>query len=244
LAALLVLHEAAEAAPAVFNVHVKSFIDAIWFPLRDAKQHVREAAVRALKACLCLVEKRETRYRVQWYYKLFEQTMRGMKRDHRTGATPSPESIHGSLLALAELLQHTGEFMLARYKEVVEAVFRYKDSKEKNIRRAVIGLLPRVAAFSPERFASGAREVTTSGLRIPAASSHAQAQLGRPTCAQLVSCRPAHEHARAPSPARRIPGARHCAPAYRAAQPARARLGLRGAGRHGGRAGARQLRCG
>lgn len=42
-----------------------------------------------------------------------------------------------------------------RYKEVVENVFRYKDSKEKNIRRAVIHLLPRMAAFSPERFASG-----------------------------------------------------------------------------------------
>ncbi|GIL87381.1 hypothetical protein Vretimale_1690 [Volvox reticuliferus] len=154
LTALLVLHEAAESAPAVFNVHVKSFIDAIWFPLRDPKQQLREAAVRALKACLCLVEKRETRYRVQWYYKLFEQTMRGMKRDHRTGTMPSAESIHGSLLALAELLQHTGEFMLARYKEVVENVFRYRESKEKNIRRAVIHLLPRIAAFSPERFAS------------------------------------------------------------------------------------------
>lgn len=42
-----------------------------------------------------------------------------------------------------------------RYKEVVENVFRYKDSKEKQIRRAVIHLLPRMAAFSPERFASG-----------------------------------------------------------------------------------------
>ena len=41
-----------------------------------------------------------------------------------------------------------------RYKEVVETVLRFKDSKEKLIRRAVIGLLPRLAAFSPERFAS------------------------------------------------------------------------------------------
>ena len=61
-----------------------------------------------------LVEKRETRYRVQWYYKLFEQTMRGLNRDHRTGAMPNADSIHGSLLALGELLQHTGEFLLAR----------------------------------------------------------------------------------------------------------------------------------
>lgn len=41
-----------------------------------------------------------------------------------------------------------------RYKEVVETVLRYRESKEKLIRRAVIVLLPRMAAFSPERFAS------------------------------------------------------------------------------------------
>ena len=41
---------------------------------------------------------------------------------------------------------------VGRYKEVVETVLRFKDSKEKQIRRAVIVLLPRLAAFSPERF--------------------------------------------------------------------------------------------
>jgi hypothetical protein len=37
------------------------------------------------QACLKLVAERETRYRVQWYYKLFEQTMRGLNRycDHK-----------------------------------------------------------------------------------------------------------------------------------------------------------------
>eukprot|EP00798_Chlamydomonas_sp_ICE-L_P022752 gene22752-29919_t len=154
LSAVLLLKELAERAPAVFNVHVKIFIDSIWHPLRDSKPAMREAGVQALMACLVLVEKRETRYRVQWYYKLFEQTMRGLNRDHRTGAMPNADSIHGSLLALAELLQHTGEFLLARYKEVVETVLRFKDSKEKLIRRAVITLLPRIAAFSPERFST------------------------------------------------------------------------------------------
>lgn len=42
-----------------------------------------------------------------------------------------------------------------RYKEVVEAVFRFKDAKEKHVRRAVLALLPRMAAFSPERFKIG-----------------------------------------------------------------------------------------
>lgn len=61
--------------------------------------HVRPALPQA---CLCLVEKRETRYRVQWYYRLFEETQRGLTR------SSSMESVHGSLLALGELMNHTG----------------------------------------------------------------------------------------------------------------------------------------
>ncbi len=43
--------------------------------------------------------------------------------------------------------------MLARYKEVVETVLRFRDSRDKQIRRAVISLIPRLAAFAPRRFA-------------------------------------------------------------------------------------------
>jgi FKBP12-rapamycin complex-associated protein len=51
---------------------------------------------------------------VQWYYRLYEATMRGLSRDNTSGVMPAAESIHGSLLALGELLRHTGEFLLAR----------------------------------------------------------------------------------------------------------------------------------
>lgn len=44
--------------------------------------------------------------------------------------------------------------MLARYREVVETVMRFRNSKERLIRTAVIMLLPRLASFAPERFAS------------------------------------------------------------------------------------------
>jgi hypothetical protein len=37
-------------------------------------------SVSHTQACLKLVAARETRYRVQWYYKLFEQTMKGLNR--------------------------------------------------------------------------------------------------------------------------------------------------------------------
>ena len=50
-----------------------------------------------------LVEQRETRYRVQWYHKLFESTQRGL------AGAQSTEVVHGSMLALGELLRHTGE---------------------------------------------------------------------------------------------------------------------------------------
>lgn len=57
----------AENASTVFNVHVPEFVDAIWVALRDPTLDVRERAVEALRACLCVIEKRETRWRVQWY---------------------------------------------------------------------------------------------------------------------------------------------------------------------------------
>ena len=61
------------------------------------------SAPSGVQACLVLVEKRETRYRVMWYYRLFEETQRGLTRYPN-----SLEHIHGSLLALGELLRHTG----------------------------------------------------------------------------------------------------------------------------------------
>ena len=43
---------------------------------------------------------------------------------------------------------------LPRYREVVEIVLHFRESKEKQIQRAVISLIPRLAAFAPERFAA------------------------------------------------------------------------------------------
>ncbi|CAK9144989.1 unnamed protein product [Ilex paraguariensis] len=65
-AAVLILKEMAENASTVFNVHVPEFVDAIWAALRDPTLAVRVRAVEALRACLRVIEKRETRWRVQW----------------------------------------------------------------------------------------------------------------------------------------------------------------------------------
>ncbi|KAH7427560.1 hypothetical protein KP509_10G049200 [Ceratopteris richardii] len=145
-AAVLILKEMAINAPTMFNVHVPEFVDAVWVALRDPKLHVRERAVEALRACLGVIEKRETRWRVQWYYKMFEATQDGL------GKNASVESIHGSLLAVGELLRNTGEFMMSRYKEVADIVFKYRDHRDRLVRKSITALLPRIAHFLRDRF--------------------------------------------------------------------------------------------
>ncbi|XP_057821315.1 serine/threonine-protein kinase TOR isoform X2 [Cryptomeria japonica] len=166
LAAVLILKEMAENAPTVFNVHVPEFVDAVWVALRDPTLAVRERAVEALRACLCVIEKRETRWRVQWYYRMFEATQDGL------GKNASVHSIHGSLLAVGELLRNTGEFMMSRYKEVADIVFKYREHKDRLVRRSITSLLPRIAHFLRDRF-------VTSYLKI--CMDHILAVLRTPT---------------------------------------------------------------
>ncbi|KAM0864557.1 hypothetical protein ACQ4PT_043843 [Festuca glaucescens] len=138
--------EMAENASTTFNVHVPEFVDAIWVALRDPKQAVRERAVEALRACLHVIEKRETRWRVQWYYRMCEAAQVGL------GKNASVHSIHGSLLAVGELLRNTGEFMMSRYREVADIVLTYLKHRDQLVRRSITSLLPRIAHFLRDRF--------------------------------------------------------------------------------------------
>lgn len=146
LAAVLILKEMAENGSTVFNVHVPLFVDAIWVALRDPSLDVRERAVEALRACLRVIEQRETRWRVQWYYRMFEATQEGL------GKNAPVHSIHGSLLAVGELLRNTGEFMMSRYREVAEIVLRYLEHRDRLVRLSITSLLPRIAHFLRDRF--------------------------------------------------------------------------------------------
>ncbi|CAA0814247.1 Serine/threonine-protein kinase TOR, partial [Striga hermonthica] len=146
LAAVLILKEMAENASTVFNVHVPEFVEAIWVALRDPKLNIRERAVEALRACLWVIEKRETRWRVQWYYRMFEATQDGL------GRNAPIHCIHGSLLAVGELLRNTGEFMMSRYREVAEIVLRYLEHRDRLVRLSITSLLPRIAYFLRDRF--------------------------------------------------------------------------------------------
>lgn len=165
-AAVLILKEMAENASTVFNVHVPEFVDAIWVALRDPTLAVREKAVEALRACLRVIEKRETRWRVQWYYRMFEATQDGL------GKNAPVHSIHGSLLAVGELLRNTGEFMMSRYREVAEIVLRYLEHRDRLVRLSITSLLPRIAHFLRDRFVTNYLTICMNHilhvLKIPA----------------------------------------------------------------------------
>ncbi|KAK4401785.1 Serine/threonine-protein kinase TOR [Sesamum angolense] len=175
-AAVLILKEMAENASTVFNVHVSEFVDAIWVALRDPKLDVRERAVEALRACLRVIEKRETRWRVQWYYRMFEATQDGL------GRNAPVHSIHGSLLAVGELLRNTGEFMMSRYREVAEIVLRYLEHRDRLVRLSITSLLPRIAHFLRDRFVTNYLTICMKHilhvLKIPAEAASGFIALG------------------------------------------------------------------
>ncbi|KAE9041787.1 Serine/threonine-protein kinase [Phytophthora rubi] len=160
LSACFVLRELAQAAPTLFHVNLTTFFQSIWGAVRDQRVEIREAATSALAACLQLITKRQTRHRVQWYCKVYDQVFEGLALRPGSAAASAAagqalaswECAHGSLLVIGELIANTGRFMVPRFREVCDTVLIYKDAKEKLVSRAVSRLLPQLAEFCPGAF--------------------------------------------------------------------------------------------
>ena len=143
-AACAVLQQLAENAPTVFFVRTRQFFDLIWGPLWDSKERNRLAAGAALSACLAVLRQRT--YHLQWYCNIYEQIHEGFRRG-------STEAAHGSLLVVAEMLSHTGDFMVPRFKEVCRAIMGLKDHRSRAVRGSIAALLPALARYCPDAFA-------------------------------------------------------------------------------------------
>ncbi|KAG9294210.1 hypothetical protein G9A89_021569 [Geosiphon pyriformis] len=144
-AAALILRELAYNAPTLVYTYVPQILDLIWVGLRDQRVVIREASAEALSACLKIIYERESNMKVEWYRKTYDEALKGLKSNN-------VDHIHGSLLVCRELLQHTKTFMAERYKNVCEAVLRFKDNRDGLIRRTVISLIPDLAAFNSQEF--------------------------------------------------------------------------------------------
>ncbi|PHT28182.1 Serine/threonine-protein kinase TOR [Capsicum baccatum] len=111
-AAVLILKEMAENASTVFNVHVPKFVDAIWVALRDPTLVVQDKAIEALSACIRVIEKRETRWSVQWekcacsQYTWIPSRSRGAAKicmNHILHALKIPTKCASGFIALGEI---------------------------------------------------------------------------------------------------------------------------------------------
>ncbi|KAF7350698.1 Serine/threonine-protein kinase TOR [Mycena sanguinolenta] len=59
-----------------------------------------------------------------------------------------PEVIHGSLLAMRELLLHAPGFMRPTYADTADAILSFRASRDPAVRRIVITLIPTLASFN------------------------------------------------------------------------------------------------
>ncbi|GAB9472031.1 FKBP12-rapamycin complex-associated protein [Globisporangium polare] len=206
LAACFVLRELARSAPTLFHVNLTTFFQSIWGAIRDVRVEIREAATEALSACLQLIARRQTRHRVQWYCKVYDQVFEGLNVG-KTGVGSGPsaggstqvgssltisaappssanvaptswECVHGSLLVIGELLQNTGGFMVPRFREVCDTVLLYKDAKDRLVNRTVCALLPQLAEFCSDAFVRHYLNISLTHLMKRVATNTSSSERG------------------------------------------------------------------
>ncbi|KAF2425315.1 FAT-domain-containing protein [Tothia fuscella] len=152
-AAVLVLKELASSSPTLLYQWVPQILEVIWVALRDPKVLIREEAAHALNACLNIMKDRDTEQRNRLFQRVYDEAMAGVN----VKTSNTVETIHGSLLALKELLVKGAMFMHGpRYKDTCEVIMKYKDYKDKDnlIRRECTHLIPTLASYAPAEFTS------------------------------------------------------------------------------------------
>lgn len=77
---------------------------------------VRESAAKALHAVLQLLSKRQNSDK--WFAKLWDKCLKGIRNN--------PETLHGSLLVLGELLLITDTFRERHFKESCDKILKLK----------------------------------------------------------------------------------------------------------------------
>jgi serine/threonine-protein kinase mTOR len=146
-AAVLIIRELARNAPTLVYGFVSLIFDQIWVGLRDQKILIRQTAAEAISACFQIIRERDQAMRQTWQAKIYDEAVQGVRQG-------SVEYIHGSLLVLKELLHQGGMFMHEHYPEVCDIIFRHKDHRDITIRKTIVLLIPELANYSPNEFAS------------------------------------------------------------------------------------------
>jgi len=150
LAAVLVLSVLAENAPSIFYIHVSLFIRNVWAVLTDMSKetHIRQAGCKALRNCLKVISERggtdSTRH-YEWFNSIHDEAVKNV-------GSNVPEIVHGSLLAIGELLNNSGSFMDDKYDKAANMILTKCAVPKSSNRGVALTLLPYLSKYSPELF--------------------------------------------------------------------------------------------
>ena len=150
---VLILTQISINSPALIFAKRKNFFSVIWEVLFDKSLTIREAAAASLSALLLLVSQREP----------FDEYIRMALQQMEIGfASTSSEKIHGSMLILDCMLKgstipikellNTIRNVNVRLQDLIWEILSRKDSKDLNIKRQVVILIPKLALTSPSTF--------------------------------------------------------------------------------------------
>ena len=146
-ASVLVTRELAKNSPTLLYAFVPQIFDCIVVALRDPKVLIRETAAEAAGACFEIIAARDAHLRQQWFDRIYEDASQGFK-------TQNPDTMHGSLLTVKELLLKGGMFMREHYRETCELTLRLKDHRDPRLRALVVNVVPVLAAYAPDTFST------------------------------------------------------------------------------------------
>ena len=157
--AVLCLGALAKKAPTLFFVHVDPFFSLIWTALTDKQQVVRESSAKALQNVLFMIGLRRTSYIKEWYKVLYHKAKNGLEASHMAPL----EVLHGSFLAITELLRKPGDFMRNNFSEISGFTLKFanakiKDDKTGLIQIAILHMVPLLGSLSPEEFVDGPQD--------------------------------------------------------------------------------------
>lgn len=192
LAASLTLKELAINAPTAFYSKTSQnigghggsneFLDHIFPVLRDPQPIVRACAADAFSQCLKIVVERQhislTGILCQVYFNMYDGLVHNPSKSSSSSAIPAIEAAcHGSLLAVASILEYSRDFVLPRFDEMCVAVFSFFEHPKALIRLEVVRLVPRLARRCPGVFG---RRYLEEGLEflIQSASNPASPRVG------------------------------------------------------------------
>ncbi|KAF8309257.1 phosphatidylinositol 3-kinase [Clavulina sp. PMI_390] len=146
-----------------FAAFVDVVLEWIWTPLRDVRPYIREAGADLLASCFDVVGARQDLLAVSLNpVKILKESLSGLK-------SSQVDVIHGSLLAYRVILLHSSsaQYINESFLENAEAIWRLREHKDAQIRRAVISILPTLAVYDTQTFAEKFLDRTMTFL-VPA----------------------------------------------------------------------------